>query len=83
MYGLSFTDAEYDAYLKVNHIFHVEDAKWRVAEYFDWVKDTDKIPDNIDYDYLAREFEDRINCDTTEDSLWNYLIKEYIEEELA
>ena len=75
---------ELEIFFKVQREFWKEDARYQVENYIEW-KDDEKF-DNFDYntvdwDYLVNEFEDKQDCDVSENDTWYNIIDRYFREE--
>lgn len=76
---MAYTNAEYEAYLKVQHEFLLEDARNFVADCLEIDSDDEKL-DGYDYERLVKEFERREDANVAYNDTWWAVVEEYMEE---
>ena len=68
----------YQAYLRQQELFRIEDAKAQVEDFLDRNDDVSAAFGEDDYAELARRFLDQHDCNIDENSQWEYLISSYV-----
>ena len=76
---MAYTNAEYEAYLKVQHELLLEDARNFVADCLEIDSDDEKL-DGYDYEKIVKEFERREDANVAYNDTWWAVVEEYMEE---
>ena len=80
-----YTDEEFVIFNKLRKGFLIEDAKFHLKEFIEWVYADDELFDNfdyenVDYDELVYEFENKTDEYTADKDLWDEIIRRYCDD---
>lgn len=83
---MTYTNDEYNTYLKVKHALLLEDARAFVTDYLadergcePWDID-DEVLAKYDYDYLVEEYEHKEDCNWAFNDTWKNIVADYMED---